>query len=570
MREQATSPASWRRRRRVLLFVLAAAAWTLLSCYPNPWVLVQNLARYRRLPIDPRIEGKMGWQLLPDPGQIELFVDSLLVPTADWPLYRVPWYVPTAAEAARASHGDCEAKAVLLASLLAGKELPYEIRASFSHIWVDYPGRRARPGEAKNLAYLQGEPGRLRARWPAEVPWREVLAVQREQLWEAMPLGRKALWLLGLLWVGLGAALLAPAPAHGELTSRWRPRAIDYLRRCFWLAWLVFFLTALAANLWPDAGRARWKVVDLREVLAVSAVGGALVAWLTALRRRRGVTAEQGGSRLALCSSLGWRKRSRTLETASIAHLELRASAGGLRPWTIAAVLRNGERVALLDYGCEVEARAALRNLGRGLGRPLVVRADGSETWTMADEIGLALRERAARRPPSPAPERPGGCALEVEESDGTWTIRLPAPGRRPSIGLLAFAVAPVVLVALATLGVLRFPGSFIVWAGWIAAIALVSLVTYVAIMLRVELIAYLARVRLEIGEGVLRYHTSEKKVEAVALEQIETIELARQGEVLSLAVVSPERVLHIRGLGAAEHREWVRKAIEYAIANAS
>ena len=570
MRGQAASPPSSRRRRRVLLFVLAAAAWTLLSCYPNPWVLVRNLARYRRLPIDPKIEGKMGWQLLPDPGQIELFVDSLLVPTADWRLYRVPWYVPTAAEAARASHGDCEAKAILLASLLAGKELPYEIRASFSHIWVDYPGRRARPGEAQDLAYLQGEPGRLRARWPAEVPWREVLAAQREQLWEAMPLARKALWLLGLLWVGLGAALLAPAPARGELTSRWRPGVIEYLWRCFWLTGLAFLLTALAANFWPDVGRARWKVVDLREVLAVSATGGALVAWLTALRRRRGVTPEQGGSRLVLCSSLGPRRRSRNLETAGIAHLELRASAGGLRPWTIAAALRTGEHVALLDYGCEVEARGALRSLGRALGRPLLVRADGSGTWTMADEIGLPLRERAARRPPAPAPERPGGGVLEVEESDGTWTIRLPAPGRRPSIGLLAFAAAPVVFVALATLALLRFPGHFIVWAGWIAAIALLSLVTYVAIMLRVELIGYLAGVRVEIGEGMLRYHTSENKVETVALDQIETIELARQGEVLSLAVVSPERVLHLRGLGPAEHREWVRKAIEHAVVSAS
>jgi len=188
----------------------------------------------------------------------------------------------------------------------------------------------------------------------------------------------------------------------------------------------------------------------------------------------------------------------------------------------------------------------------------------------MADEIGLTLRERAAGRPPAPAPERPRGCVLEVEESDGAWVIGVPPPGRRAGLEMLIFAAVPVVFVALATLGVWRFPRHFIFWVGWIAAIALVSLVTYVAIMLRVELTAYLAGVRVMIGEGVLRYYTPDKKIETVKLDHIETIEIGRQGETPTLAVVSPERVLHLRGLGPAEHREWVRKTIERAITKAS
>ncbi len=570
MKERTTGPRSPRLRRRVLLFLVAAAAWTLLSCYPNPGVLVQNLVRYKRLPIDSQIEEKMGWRLPPEPGQIELFVDSLLVPTADWPRYRVPWYVPTALEAAQSSHGDCEAKAILLASLLAGKGLPFEIRASLAHIWVDYPGRWARPGEAQELAYLEGEPGRLRLHWPNQLPWRQVLAAQREQLWEAMPPARKALWLLGLLWAALAAAAMGPAPVEGQLTSQWRPRGIDYLLRSLWLAGLVFLLIALTANMGPEPGRSSWQVVDFREVAAVSALGAALVAWATTRRRRRAVTVGEDGSELLLSSSLGPWRSSRALEAVGIAHLELRASAGGIRPWTIAAVLHTGEHIPLLDYRRELAARAALRGLGLSLGRPLLVRCDRSETWTMGDEIGMSLRERAARRPPAPAPERPRACLLEVQASDGAWIIGLPPPGRRANLEMLLLAGVPVAFAALATLGVWRFPGRFIFWVGWMVAMALVAVVTYVAIMVRVELTAYLAGVRVEIGEGLLRYHTPEEKVEAVERDHIETIEIARQGETPTLAVVSPERVLHLRGLGPAEYREWVRRTIERAVAGAS
>lgn len=569
MKERATGAAGARGRRRVLFFLATAAAWTLLSCYPNPGVLLRNLARYRRLPIDPGIERKMGWRLPADPGQVEMFVDSLLVPTPDWARYRVPWYVPTAAEAARSSHGDCEAKAILLASLLAGKGLPFEIRASLNHIWVDYPGRRPRAGESQELAYLEGERGRLRLHRPDRIAWGEVLTAQREQLWGAMPIARKALWLIGLLWAGLGAMLLGSAPAEGQLISQWRPRGVDYLWRWLWLSMLAFFLTAVGASFWPEAGRGGWKAVDLWEVLAMSAAGGGLVGWLSTRRRRRGVTVEEDGSRLLLSSSLGLWGSSRVLETAGIAHLELCASAGDIRPWAIAMVLRTGEHIPLLHYGRELAARAALRSLGLSLRRPLLVRSDGSEAWTMADEVGMSLRERAARRPPAAAPERPRGCVVEVAESDGVWVIGLPPPGRRAGLELAVIAAVPVAFLALATLGIWRFPGRFVFWAGWVAAMCFVSLVTYAAILVRVELTAYAAGARVEIGEGMLRHHTMEKKVEAVELDHIETVEVARRGETATLAVVSPERVLHISGLGQAEHREWVRRAIERAIAGA-
>ncbi len=556
-------PGRW--GRRALIFLLGAAIWTLVSCYPNPYVLVRNLARYRHLPIDPRIEERMGWQLLPEPGQIELFVDSMLVPTPDWQVHRVPWYVPTAGETAQSSHGDCEAKAILLASLLAGKDLPFEIRASLTHIWVDYPGRRARSGENRDLAYLEGEGGRLRLQWPGRVPWGRVLAAQREQLWDAMPLARKTLWLIGIVWVGLAVALSGGSTPAGEIASRWRPRATDYLWRTCWLAALIFLATLAAANAWPEWGRSRWRVVDLWEVLAASAAAGGLAAWLSAVPRRRSVTVEDDGDRLVASSTLGPWQRSRGVYTEDVARVELRASAGGLQPWTVSAMLRTGERVPLLDYREEVTARGALRRLGLALRRRLVVRADRFETWTAADEISHSLRQRATGQPPPPLTDPPRGCVLSVADSEGSWAVRLPPPGRRAGLELVVFAAAPVLLATLTTIGVLRCPGGFLLWVGWVVSASLLGLMTYLAIVLRGEIVGYLAETRLEMEDGTLRYYTPEGKTESIRLDDIETVEMGRRGQTLTVAIVTPEQVLHIRGLGQADHQEWLRNAIEAA-----
>ena len=563
-----------RAKWRVVLLALGWAGWTLVSCYPNPRILVRNFARYHRLPVDPKIEQRMGWELPSDPLLMELFVDSLLAPTPDWARYRVPWYVPTPLEAARSLHGDCEAKAVLLASLLAGKGVPYEVRASLNHIWVEYEGRRPRPGERQELAYLEGKGARLRMRWPRRVEWREVIAVQREQLWGPMPLARKALWLVGLTWVGLAALLLGGRAPEGELRSRWKPRFLDYLARAGWLAALAFALIALAPGLRRDAAPVRWSVADLWEVLALSAFSGGLLAWLTLLRPARTVTIEPRGLGLALSSSMGPWRRARGLRASEVTHLLLEASPGGLRPWTISAALRRGEQIALLYYDRELAARQALRRLGLAIGRPLLVRSDGYVIWTMPDEMHLSLRERAAGRPAPPAGEPPGrqagppprGCGLEVGDSAQRWELRFRASGRRPGIALLGMAAVPVIFAGLATLAVLRFPWQIGAWVGWIAGTSLLSLVVYIALVLRGEMVAMLAGARVEIAGGVLRSHTPEGSVEELEVGRIQTVELSRRGETPTVAIVSPEQVVHLRGLCAAEHTPWLRQTVEQAI----
>ncbi len=552
---------------RAIVFVALAAAWTLFAMYPNPAVLVRNLARYRNLPIDPQLEQKKGWQLPGDAGTIELFVDSLLLSKPDWPLFRVPWYVPTALEAADMTHGDCEARTLVLASLLEGQEIPYEIRASFSHLWVDYEGRTARPGESAELAYLQGKPGALSTRWPESVDWRSFLATQRSQLCDAMPLARKAIWMLGLLWGALGAALVGGPPPRGDLASEWRAPARTYCRKALWLAVVAFASIALASGLRPAINSAPWTLADLREVTVLSLLAGAFAAWLVGIRSRLALSFESAPNRIGRTWSLGLLRGSSGIDESEIAQFELMQSRFAFGGWLVCAALQSGERIRLLRYRRETAARAALHRLGADATRPIVVHGDGSDYWTAPDEIGLNLRRRAAARPTVDVLPAPSDLHLAVEGAASGWSIgyaRREAGAVRVLLTMAGItvgaAVAGTVLVAL-------FPVSLATWLLWCVSVLLLGMTIYAAMLLREEILSWLTGSRVEVAEGQLRFRRADGRVESLPTDSIESVELGRQDDIPTIAVVAPERVIHVRLYCAPKHREWVRAAIERAVA---
>lgn len=532
--------------------------------YPNPLVLARNLSRYHRLPLDPELERKMGWELPADPVNIELFVDSLFLQTPDWRFYRVPWYVPTAREAALASHGDCESKTMVLASLFEGKKLPYEIRASFNHIWVDYPGRPARAGEKQMLSYLEGKSGHFRLHWPRQVAWRDFFQVQREQLWKAMPLARKSLWLLGLLWITVAALVLGGPSPTGILKSQWRVRILPYAGRAAWLAVVVFFALALAPNLRSGGSPARWSFADLKEVLALSILSGALLAWVSVIRPRRAVNFD--GERLLVTSSFGVWQRTTALAVKDLNHFELLASPGGLRPWKLSAVLRDGARRTLLRYSREVAARAALRRLGSEFSLPIGVRSEGRDYWTAVDEIGLSLREKAAFRPKSELSEEPPGLHLIIEKTNDRWALGYPKRDRSVTRALLSIVGIVIAGAAIGTEFIIYLPYNLASWLVWSFTAVLLGMVAYGAIALREELLAWLSGSHVEIGEGELSFHRADGKVESTPLDAIEEIELARQGEIRTIAVIAPERVLHLHLYCHPKHLDWIKETLERAI----
>jgi len=558
--------AKWRRSRRLWgWWLLAALVWTLFVCYPNPAVLVRNLLRYRHFPVDPQLEKRTGWALPEKPGSIETFVEGVIVPTSDWKLYRVPWFMPAPSDVIQTLRGDCESKAVVLASLLAGKHIPYEIRASFNHIWVDYAGRRPRPGETRDIAYLDAKDGGgFRIHFPSRADWRQALAVQKEQLWEAMPLARKALWFLGLVWLLALSVVARRSPQEGAYLSDWRIPVGGCLSRASWLAAIA--MAAVVAQPWLAGSR--WALADVWETLAFSAAAGASIAWLTALRADRSASVDLDAGQVVAFWSLGRRRGQQGLKIADIAEIHVEGSAGGMRPWVVSAAMRIGRRVLLARYRQEVAARAVGRDLGSLLGKPIVVRADSGESRTMPDEVFHTLRERAARRVVMEDTARPRGCDLVVDDSDGRWLMRYP-PSGRAWVYLLVMAAFPVLLSCLLTCMVLWWPLVMAFWAGWVIAVGFLALSLYLALMLKGEVIARLAGVRVEIGDGELRFYTPERTIERVDLDRVESVEIGRLAENPTIAVVAPEKVIHLRDLFPREHRQWVRQQVERAILRA-
>jgi len=635
--------------KRLLLFLVGALLWTLVSSYPNPLIFFRNLARYRRLPIDPRLAQRMRWQVPPKVEELETFADGLLTSAPDWQLYRVPWYVPTPVEAARAGSGDCEARMVILASLLREKGIPFEVRASLHHIWVDYAGRLPQPGESSDDAYLTVKGGKVELRWPRRLRWREMMAAQKAQLWDAMPAVRKAIWIYGLAWLALALLVSGrPSPA-GDLVSDWRTPWRPYLARAAAVSVLAVAAMAVAALLSHDAGE--WTSVKpkegvaLKEALAYFVVFGGLLAWLSVLRAQTAVMVGPEGTHLACQSLFAGIRRERTLPVSSISHLTLEASPGGLRPWVVAAVMtgkparrpadkpaslvprprsrgRDGgplkaglatgqAREPLLRYRAEVSARAALRRLGSRLGRPIVVRCEGAETRTEPEEIGLGLRQRACRaglplaeqaRPAgqasAAAPAALRGTGLRMSETEGGWELGYTPLAREATGTLLGCAAVPVAITALSTALLVYRADLAAARVMWALAAFLLAATTYLALALRDEFFARLVGTRVEIAMygdrhaqcppasfpgsagvppaspapapapgGEFRFHSAEDKVETLRLADIETVEPGRVGETATIAVVTPERVLHMAGLGQPEEREWVMEAIRSAIA---
>ena len=97
-------------------------------------------------------------------------LDEVVPYASDWETAGVPWSFPSAAQALRAGRGDCESRALVLASVLAAKGIPHELRMSFDHLWVEYPGKvpTASESDARALTGTDGD-GWSGLRWPDDL-----------------------------------------------------------------------------------------------------------------------------------------------------------------------------------------------------------------------------------------------------------------------------------------------------------------------------------------------------------------------------------------------------------------
>lgn len=184
--------------RSVLLWL--SLGWLLIALYPDPSLLVRSIANIRHPSVDASSVRQLAATLPDDPRLIEEAVLRQIVPYAyDWQTWGVPWYFPTTAEALVAGRGDCESRAVVLASILEAKHIPHRILMSFDHIWVDYPGKTDNALENASVVIAQRVGGHFLWAWPAHLNLRAEVAAQIATFWTPMPTVRRLLLFGGVL-----------------------------------------------------------------------------------------------------------------------------------------------------------------------------------------------------------------------------------------------------------------------------------------------------------------------------------------------------------------------------------
>ena len=185
--------------RRKLATTGLLLAWTVLVLYPNPLMLGRAIAQSWTPVVDADAVRALAATLPDDPRQIEAAVLGRIVPYGvPWDVYGVPWYFPTPAEVLAAGRSDCQGRAVVLASLLKAKGIPYTLEASFDHIWVDYPGKNPTPIENPRVSIAQKAPDadygfHLPADWNLQQSWE----IERAYFLDPLPPWRLALLLAG-------------------------------------------------------------------------------------------------------------------------------------------------------------------------------------------------------------------------------------------------------------------------------------------------------------------------------------------------------------------------------------
>ena len=194
--------------------------WVLLVLYPNPLKLAASARRLANPNVDPIAVEALAASLPSDPVVIENAVLAMVPYHYDWEVYGMPWYFPAVGEALENGEGDCKARAIVLASVLEAKGIPYRIDSSPTHVWVDYDGKVGNSLESPGAGFYEVNPqtGAKSLHLP-KISITEVMGTFWQGFWPPMPVARKALLISGLvilvairvIWPRMGK------PATGDL-----------------------------------------------------------------------------------------------------------------------------------------------------------------------------------------------------------------------------------------------------------------------------------------------------------------------------------------------------------------
>jgi hypothetical protein len=207
------------RRYFPLVFVL----WILFVLYPNPLNLIISIQRVLNFDADPGAVQFMLNDFPSDPAAIEKAVLAIIPYRYDWELYGMPWYCPTIEEVLARGEGDCKARALVLASVLEAKSIPYQVYSSPMHIWVDYEDKQETSIENTQVEFYQYDPetGERRFQIP-DIGLGKFADFCQHQFWTPMPDGRKALLISGLAALIAARVILRKkrAAQHDTITEK--------------------------------------------------------------------------------------------------------------------------------------------------------------------------------------------------------------------------------------------------------------------------------------------------------------------------------------------------------------
>jgi hypothetical protein len=105
--------------------------------------------------------------------------------------------VPDPKDAVTRGKGDCESRAMVLASILSAKGIPYSLKASLVHIWVEYPGKKQSSSENDDISFVGKFDGKSRIKLPDLSQWKHYISAEKEMLWDVMPTYRKIIMVSG-------------------------------------------------------------------------------------------------------------------------------------------------------------------------------------------------------------------------------------------------------------------------------------------------------------------------------------------------------------------------------------
>jgi len=180
-------------------FPLILILWILFVLYPNPLNLIISIHRATDFGADPGAVQFMLNDLPSDPAAIEKAVLARIHYRYDWEVYSMPWYCPTVEQVLEKGEGDCNARALVLASILEAENISYQLHLSPIHVWVTYEGKNETSMENTQVEYFQYDPqtGKRRFQIP-HIALNKVMNSFWQSFWGAMPDVRKVLLISGV------------------------------------------------------------------------------------------------------------------------------------------------------------------------------------------------------------------------------------------------------------------------------------------------------------------------------------------------------------------------------------